>query len=155
MEQLNVKKEYQSIASKYKLPDYKDVNEDFELDKIEVIGECFARVVRKAMMDKVVNSLGFLDMLLNPMNAPRLYHPFLKAMNQDDKQIIEDLYKVLGEISLLCLTVELDYDEKKEADMIKKIYQDWNDSKKNFNHLLSRVHNPGVNVNKKEKSYYG
>ncbi|MBI3334738.1 hypothetical protein HYZ97_04585 [Candidatus Pacearchaeota archaeon] len=155
MEPSDVQEAYQLLAGKYKLPDYVSVNQDFELDKIERGSVCFARVIRKTMMDKVVNSLGFFDMLLNPINAPRLYHPFLKVMTSEDKQTIEKLYSIFGELSLICMGIELTYSEKAEAETIRRIYQDWNEAKSLFQKLLERVHSPGAGASKKERSYFG
>ena len=106
-------------------------------------------------MDKVVNSLGFIDMLLNPVQAPRIYQSFIKNISAEDKQLIENLYEIFGRLSLDCMPLELDYSEKNETDMIKKIFNSWKLSKDDFKKLLTRVGNPVQNHTKKEKSYFG
>ena len=150
-----MKKKYEVLAKKYKLASFKDVTEQFELEKIDIDSDCFPRIVRKTMMDKVVNSLSFLDMLLNPVNAPRIYLPFIKSMTQDDKKIIEKLYDVFAELSLACLSLELSYTEKKEADMIKKIYDKWESIRPDFIVLMEKIAKPQNSVSRKEKSYFG
>ena len=72
MELKDLKKEYSDLAEKYKLPSFKELNENFEIEKIDKDTEILLRDVRKVMMEKIVNSLGFLEMFLNPMNAPRM-----------------------------------------------------------------------------------
>jgi len=154
MELDELKKEYAKLEGKYKLPNFKQINEEFEIDKIERESECLIRVVRKAMIEKVVNSLGFLEMLLNPMNAPRIYMSFLKSMSQEDKEIIDKLYSSLAELSLASLALEVEYSEKAEAELVKKIYSTWNSIRGDFKKLIENVRNPKT-LAKKEKSYFG
>lgn len=155
MEVENFKKEYNIYLKKYGLPGFSELNRRFEIDKIEKESECLLRVIRKVMMDKVINSLSFLDMLLNPMNAPRIYLSFIKNMSSDDKKEIDSVYGKLGELALSCLPLELNYDEKKEADMIKSIYSKWSGLDEEFGRILEKMSRPNSATSKKEKSYFG
>lgn len=155
MELNELKDIYSVYEKKYKLPDFYKLNEQFEIEKIDRESYILMRVIRKIMMDKIVNSLSFLDMILNPMNAPRIYLSFIKSMNDKDKEIINRLYEVFGGLSLECLSLELDYSEKKEAEIIKKIYEQWEKSRPEFSDFLKRVYKPLKNDVKKEKSYFG
>lgn len=155
MELNELKKEYAKLEKKYQLPSFSELNEAFEIEKIDKESEVLARVIRKIMMDKVVNSLGFFDMLMNPMQAPRIYHPFIKNMSSDDKSNMEIIYNSFGKLSLDCMSLELDCSEKAEAIMIKRIFDEWNKLKPKFKALIDRISNPGNVNNKKEKSYYG
>ena len=109
MDLQELKKRYLEIEKKHKLPPFSKLNEDFEIDKIDKDTGYIARAIRKAMIDKIVNSLNFIEMLLNQMNAPRLYIPFLRTMNGDDKKLMDDLYARLGGLSLISLELEIDY----------------------------------------------
>lgn len=154
MEYEDLKKKYAELAKKHGLPNFKDVSEQFELEKIDTDSDCFARIVRKTMMDKIVNSLGFLDMLLNPVNAPRIYIPYIKTVGAEDKKQIEKIYDVFGNLSLMCLSLELEYSEKKECEMIKKVYAEWENIRPDFIALMNKIAKPQASV-KKEKSYFG
>lgn len=150
-----LRKEYSKYEKTFKLPPFREINEIFEIEKIEHDSECILRVVRKVMMDKIVNSLGFLDMLMNPMQAPKLYHAFIKSMGQEDKQLIEKLYDSFGRLSFACMPLELEYSEKNEASMIKSIFSTWNGARDDFRALLIKVGSPQQTATRKEKSYYG
>ncbi len=147
--------EYMELGSKYALPSFKELNENFEIDKIDRESETLLRIIRKTMMDKIVNSLGFLDLLLNSMNAPRFYHGFLRSMTQEDKALIDKLYGDLGQLSTELLPLEIEYSEKAEADSINKIYSVWKNSRASFLDLVKKVGRPVVEISKKEKSYFG
>lgn len=155
MELSVLKKEYSVFQKKYALPEFSKLNQHFEIEKLDKESEILMRAIRKTMMDKIVSSLGFFDMLLNPVNIPRLYLPFIKVMNGEDKKLVDGLYDSFAELSLACMELELDYNEQKEAEMIKKIYDTWEKSRRDFMKLAERVHKPGNDSVKKEKSYFG
>jgi hypothetical protein len=155
MELKDFKSMYNGYEKKYNLPSFDKLNEQFEIEKIERESEIMMRVIRKIMMDKIVNSLAFLDMIVNPVNAPRIYLSFIKSISDKDKEIIDKLYDSFGSLSLSCLALELDYSEKKEAEMVKSIYDNWEKARPEFSDLLKRVHKPVKNDVKKEKSYFG
>ena len=149
-----LKKKYNEHEKKFNIPSFEKLNEDFEIDKIDKESECFLRVVRKVMMEKIVNSLNFLDMLSNPVNAPRIYYSFLKGMGSEDKKAIDEIYIKLGQLSIESLALEIEYDEKKEAEMIKRSFNDWNSAKPKFKKLMEHIKKPNGEI-KKERSYYG
>lgn len=149
------KEKYDSLAGKYKLPDFSKLNGDFEVDKIDKESEYFLRVVRKVMMEKVVNSLNFLDMLVNPVNAPRIYHAYIKGMSVEDRKVIDEIYSALGKLSLESLAMEIGYDEKKEAELISEVFKVWGEMKPKFEKVMGNMKKPNANEFKRERGYFG
>ena len=154
MDLKDLKKLYGELAGKYKLPSFSELNEDFEIEKIKRGEETLLRTVRKTMMEKIVNSMNFLEFLLNPVNAPRLYLPYIKSMTSDDRKDIDELYGKLAEVMLAALGLEIEYSEKGEAEMIKRASNVWNESKPGFNKIIAKLQKP-VTFEKKERSYFG
>lgn len=147
--------EYGKIAKKYKLPSYQKLNEDFEIGKIENNAGTIVRTVRKVMMEKIVNSLGFLEMLLNPVNVPRVYFAYLKSITAEDKKNMEKIYEELSMLSLLALEREVKYSEKGEAELVVKISKSWDSIKNSFEQIARDIRKPNhVAAAKKEKSYF-
>ena len=155
MDLKELKESYSKLESKYKLPSFKELNDNFEIDKIDRESDTLLRVIRKVMMEKIVNSLGFLEMLLNPMQIPRMYMPYIKVMNTDDKKIIEKIYGDFSELSMSSLESEIDYQEKVEAELIKKIFKRWQESKEGFRKIFLKIRNPGNGNSSRERSYFG
>jgi len=149
-----LKKNYAVFEKKYKLPSFAELNENFEIEKIRKGRETLARTIRKTMMDKIVNSMGFVESLLNPMNAPRIHLLYLKSMSAEDKKELDKIYDVLSELVLGSLKLEIDYSEKEEAEMIKRIFKDWNSVKPGFRKIISNMQKP-VSAAPREKSYFG
>ncbi len=146
---------YNELAKKYKLPNFKDLNENFEIDKIDKETDYLLRSVRKVIMEKIVNSLSFLETISNPVNAPRMYMQYAKVMSAEDKKDIDFIYSSLGEISLHSLDLEIDYSEKKEAEVIKRIFSAWSSIKPKFRSILTSMKKPNESIIRKEKSYFG
>ena len=150
----DLKKSYGVFEKKHKLPSFSELNENFEIEKIRRGQETLVRTFRKTMMDKIVNSMGFVESLLSPMNAPRMHMLYLKSISVEDKKELDRIYTVLSEIVLGSLKLEIDYSEKEEAEMIKRIFKDWNSVKPGFRKILSNMQKP-VSAAPREKSYFG
>lgn len=150
-------KEYKVLEKKYGLPSFQKVNEDFEIDKIDRETKCLLRLIRKVIMEKIVNSIQFLEMLINPVNTPRIYLSYIHSMTSEDRKEIERIYTALGKLSIVSLDVEIYYIEKKEAELIKQAYESWQLLKPGFRMILKHMIKPEGNNNsiKKEKSYFG
>ena len=149
-----LKKNYSILEKKYKLPSFSKLNEDFGIETLRKGEELLLRNIRKTMLEKIINSLGFAEMLLNPVNAPRMYFVYLKSVSSDDKKDIEKIYSVLSDILLASSKLEIEYSEKGEAEMIARIVKDWNSIKPLFIRVIEHMQNPVSSV-PKEKSYFG
>ena len=147
--------QYNSLAKQYSLPFFNSLNNDFEIEKISQESITLLRAVRKVMIEKVFNILSFLEMLLNPVNAPRTYLSYIKSMTNEDRKEVEKIYSAFGALTLRALPLEIDYSEKREAEMIKDIQKIWSDAKKDVSKLLEQIAMPVTSLAKKERSYYG
>ncbi len=156
MELAEFKKKYGVFAKKHKMPSFKELNEDFEIDKIDKESDCFLRVIRKVMMEKIVNSLNFLELLVNPVNAPGIYHPYIKSMGLEDRKLIEEIHKVLGELSLWSLNLEIEYNEKKEAELISEAFKRWGEVRPKFRVIMQNMRKPnGLGEVRRDRGYFG
>ena len=155
MELKEFKKEYHKLEVKYKLPRFEELNESFEIEKLENDTEILLRVVRKNMTEKIMSYLSFVEMLLNPVNLPQMYVPFLKGLNAGGKERLNKLYGAYAELVVDSLENEIDYNEKREAELICKINKIWKDSVGDFKKILEEVRNPADTSMRKEKSYFG
>jgi len=149
-----LKKNYSILEKKYKLPSFKELNEDFGIEVLRKGEELLLKSIRRTMLEKIVNSLGFVEMLLNPVNAQRMYLVYIKSMSVEDKKDIEKIYSVLSDILVDALKLEVEYSEKGESEMIIKTFRDWNSVKPLFMRIVKHMQNP-VPSAPKEKSYFG
>lgn len=150
----DLKAEYAKLAKKYNLPGFQELNENFEIETIRKETDLLPRAVRKVMMNKTGNALNFIELLLNPANAPRFYLAFIKAMGAEGKNYAEKVYGELADLIGEALPLEIDYSEKNEAEMIKKVHEKWAKIKPDFRKVIEHMTSKQVS-NAKERSYFG
>jgi len=152
----DLKKEYEKIAKKYSLPKFSEMNKRFEIEKLAGREtEMLVREIRRIMMEKASNYFKFSEVFINPGTAPMFFLAAIKKMDGIDKKPLEELYIELGKLEVEAISLENIYDEKKEADFIKKTYKKWEDISKRFGSLMERVMKSAEKQSeKKERSYF-
>lgn len=157
MELKDFKVEFKKIAKKHKIPSFDELNECFEIDRIERDTDFLLREVRKTMMEKVVSYIRFLEMMLNPAQAPPMFLMFIKTLKEEDVKNLQKVYEKFIEVELLALRLEVDYSEDGEAKSIQKIFDMWNLQKKDLGKILDVMERnwKSVGTEKKERGYFG
>ena len=107
-------------------------------------------------MDKIIGYIRFLEMLINPSQAPPSFMLFTKNITSAEKTSLESVYKNFIELELASLKIEIDYSEKEEAELIKNVFDRWTSSKENLKRVVSFMErNWRWTPTKKQKSYLG
>lgn len=128
-----LKRDYTKLQTKYKLPSFQQLNEEFDVERAaEHETDCLLREMRQAIMDKIIAYLRFIEMLINPSNAPIFFFALVKGLTAADKRILEKIYNKLGAFEIDVIELDCCYDEKNEAEFIKKISREWQDIKEDM-----------------------
>lgn len=136
----NLKKEYSSLRKQYNLPEFKDLNQVFHVEKAaDSITDIPLREVRRYVADKIVNYMRFVENLLNPVNVPMFIYSIVKMIDSKDKETLSQIYKDLVKLQLKLVKLDLEFDEKKEADFIKESYKLWSKVSKDFFKIIDKV----------------
>lgn len=117
-----LKKEYDVLRVKYNLPGFSEINELFDIEEIDVDTEFLLRKIRRLVSEKVLGYLKFVEIILNPSNAPLFFFKLIKKLDNKDKEILGKMYEELGKVEVDIIGLDLDYSEKNEADFVKKLY---------------------------------
>lgn len=152
-----LKEEYSKLAAKYKLPKYQILNEEFDVEKVqELETDTLLREVRKVIMDKVIAYLRFIELLINPSNAPMFFFAMLKGLDSSDKKILDEIYTKLGRLEIEVIEIDNDYSEKGEAAFILHVFKEWQDIKESMKKVSKSLRTSwDKKTEKKEKSYLG
>jgi hypothetical protein len=153
-----IKKEYDILKNKYKLPEYSDLNRLFDLEGLETsTKEFLLRKIRRIISETTGNYLRFLETLLNPTNAPAFFFKLLRKMDPKDKENLGDIYERIGKMEIKIIQLDLDYNEAKEAEFIKLSYEVFDkEIKKQLLEIIERFAKEGNSVSKEyTKSYFG
>ena len=152
-----LKENYSKLQKKYNLPEFSKLNEDFQIEKVsEFKTDLLMREVRKYITEKFSNYLRFVEILLHPANAPMFVFPLIKNLSTEDKQKLTEVYKKLAKYEVKMVELDLQYDEKKEAEFIITSSKEWQSIKKD---ILDVFKNIDKNWDKKTenngKGYFG
>lgn len=153
-----LKKDYSILKSKYGLPEYSNLIEDFNgIERAsDVETDYLIREIRRYMADKLFNFHRFVEALLNPSNVPMHIFSMIKALGADEKKKLSDIYKDIAKIEIQVMELDLDFSEKKEADFIKNSFNTWQKIKKDFSKILDAVKKNWDSKSEEErKDYFG
>ncbi len=152
-----LKKEYEKYKIKYNLPNFEKINEDFEIEKLQgKETDLFLREVRRSIIDKIVAYLRFIETFINPVNAPLLFLTLIKSLEASERKSLHELYLRLGKFEIESVVLDNVYDEKKESEFIKKIFKEWQETKKEFDKVVqSMMKNMEAKGEMREKGYLG
>ena len=152
-----IRSQYKKIQSKYDLPDFEVLNENFEIECLfQEETELLVKKIRKQIMEKVSSGLRALEMFLNPQNAPMFIFSVIKSFSSSDKKVIEELYAQFAEFEIEAFGLENIYNEEGEAALVKKICKEWPGISKEFDIIYKSMKINYKKASKKnEKSYLG
>lgn len=152
-----LKKDYEKIQKKHNLPSFKELNEDFHIEKIaESETDILIREVRRFIGDKIASYLRFVETLFNPANAPVFMLSVLKSLGAEERKKLEEIYKKLSENELKFLEVDISFSEEKEADFIKNSFKMWQTEKKELLEIVEKAKKNWDNkIEPNNKGYFG
>ncbi len=120
------KETYEELRKVHNLPDFRYLNENFELESLS--GEetdLLIRKIRKQIVERIYYNTRALETFLNPQNAPMFIFNIIKGFSEAEQEHIRDLYNKLAEFEIEAFGLEIEYNEKKEVEFIKKIHSFW------------------------------
>jgi len=152
-----LKKEYENLAKKHDLPDFREMAEDFEIEKVlEKEAVFLIRDIRRTMAERVSGYLHLFENLINPSSPHVLIFSILKNMKEEERKKMRKIYQQLAKIQLDALKLDTIYDENNEADYILKTFGEWQQLKKEIHSLLGNLSEElKENFGSKENSYFG
>ena len=135
-----LKIDYLALHKKYGLPGFKEMNEDFSIEKIaENETDILIREVRRMVGDRLTNYMRFIENLLNPVNAPMFVFTIIKLIGPEEKDKLSDIYKKLIQNEIKFVERDLEFDEAQEARFIKESYKLWQGMKKPLVTIFEKV----------------
>lgn len=152
-----LKQDYEKFRIKYDLPQFHELNKIFDIEETCIETDFLLRRIRRIIGDRITAYSRFADVILNPSNAPIFFLRLIKKLEVKDREILNEVYETLGKLEFEVLNLDLDYDEKKEADFIKKTFELFgNDIRQKLLEIIKKLSNED-NGDKKEssRSYFG
>lgn len=151
-----IKKEYEKLAKKYKLPDFKEINADFEISAIE-----HPEFLLKSTLGKIGETLefytGLLSEVLQPDASSLSSMHETRFFNENEKGNMYGLFKSMMGHYREIISLMLKNDEKEQASFLVKFFPEWQDIKKQ---LISNIGKMGDSweseiTREEELGYFG
>ena len=133
-----IEKEYNKLPKKYRLPKFKELNNEFEIGDLENTSFLLRNVLRK-----IAEKLEFYANLINDVMQPDTSS--LSSMHEtrfftdEEKNDMYSLFKKLMKTYRSIIELVLDNDEKKQAEFLNKFFKDWMSIKKEILSYLGKM----------------
>lgn len=153
--QLQIK--YEVLKKKYSLPSFKELNEEFDISKVDPSTETILRDIRKGIISKFFSILSFIELLINPSNGSMFYMYLVRGLDTNDKEKLKKLFDKLGYVEIKSFKLDIEYSEKGEAEFIKNSLKVWNNEiQQDLSDIIKKLDiNWSKISSKKERSYFG
>ncbi len=119
---------YEQLRETYKgLPGFKEL---VKLFKVELAGDNHVFYeIRHEIMERVNNHINAISSLLLPENAlSELYES--NSLTEEDKTFLLEFFRKLKYFQRKSLALDLEFNEKAEAEFIREFYNFWQDNLK-------------------------
>jgi hypothetical protein len=135
-----LKKDYLEIQKKYNLPSFQEMNQDFQIEKIaEYETDILVREVRKFVAEKISNYMKFIEMIINPVNAPMSIFSLIKSLGPTDKKKLSEIYEKLVKNEIEIVELDLNFSEEKEVHYVKDSNKLWQEIKKDLSEIIETM----------------
>ncbi len=133
----DIKKEYEGLKKKHKLPDFAELDKYFEISTVENAKLSHVSI-RKKIAEKIQFFCEVLEGLLHPnSDLTSMYED--RFFSEKEKEGMFDLYKKLMSISRRALELSIEADEKEDAEFIKSISREWKEIKVEFYRIANKL----------------
>jgi hypothetical protein len=118
----DLRNKYNDFKERYNLPEFSDLNRLFDVEEIDSDTEFLLRRIRRVISEKIAGYLRFVEIVLNPSNAPMFFFKLIKKLEEEDKVVLTEIYETLGKFEFELIALDISYSEEKEVEFIKKIF---------------------------------
>lgn len=151
----NFEEEYQKLKNKYLLPNFNELCEDFDIEKISDKDSKFLlREIRRTINEKITAYLHLFETLINPTSPPIFIFSILRGTSDQEKETMKDIYKTLSKMQLTVMKLDVKYDEEQESHFIKETHQIWQNQKPKILDLIKTFETNFENDTISKKSSY-
>ena len=155
--EFDLEKEYDILKQKHNLPEFKELAEDFDIEKIQDKETSFLiREIRRAINEKISAYIHLFENLINPNAPPMFVFSILRNISTSDKDTIKEIYKTLSKTQIETMKLDTIYNEQEEAKFINETFNKWQELKPTIHKLIENFEASfKTDNNSKKRSYFG
>ena len=131
MPQNEIERKYSELRKKYKLPEFKDMDFEFEVSDLEETNFMLRAIIRR-IAEKLDFYCTMIEEILQPDTSNLYAMHETRYLEEDEKKQMYDLYKKMMGTNRLTIELSLDYDEKTSAEFVNSFITEWKSIKKDL-----------------------
>ncbi len=119
----SLKKKYELLRKKHRLPSFDELDSEFEIGKIDD-GTFLLRELRRKVADKIGEAGAIVEEVLQPdANLAGLYES--RVFDEAEKKALFEIFKKLMTYNRMAMELSIKNSEKEDAEFIKSIHTEW------------------------------
>jgi hypothetical protein len=135
-----LKENYKEIQNLYNFPDFEEINKDFFIERIAQFNtEILIREISRYVLEKLVSYMRLIELIFQPTNAPMYIFSIIKCLDANGKEELLRIYDDFVKIELDYFEIDTNYDEKEDAEFLKRTFKIWNKNKKKLSKIFSFI----------------
>jgi len=138
MPKKEIEQQYSELKKKHKLPEFKEIDNEFEISDLEDTNFLFRAIVRR-IAEKVDFYSTMLEEVLQPDTSNLYAMHETRYFDDDEKKQMYGLYTKLMSSSRQSIEVSLIHNEKEEADFISSVFSEWKSLKQELLKFVKKM----------------
>ena len=124
MENNEIEKQYNELRKKHKLPEFKDMDFEFEISDLEETN-FLARAIIRRIAEKLDFYTTMLEEILQPDTSNLYAMHEMRNFDENEKKQMYELYARLMSFNRQSIQVSLERNEKGEIEFINNAFNEW------------------------------
>lgn len=124
-----IESEYSKLSKKYKLPNFNEANQEFEITSLENERFLLSNILKK-ISDKLEIYTEAISNLIHPDASSLTSMYEIRFFSDDEKDDMYKMFKKLMKFNREIAELLLNADEKKEAEFLSSFLNEWPNIKK-------------------------
>ena len=138
---MEIKTEYSKLKLKYNLPNYEELDDEYELLYFQNILEIKypLRFVRRRIGDRFAWAANFFQGLLQPNPSSLVSMQESRFFSDEDRKKVTGLLKEFMQVERTNLTLDIDNNDELAVKWIKDAHKKWLESKKDLTNFAEKM----------------
>ena len=133
-----IEKQYNELRKKHKLPEFKEIDFEFEISDLEETNFLLRAIIRK-----IAEKLDFYSTMLEEVLQPDTSNLYAmhetRYLDENEKKQMYELYTKLMNFNRHSIEVSLEHDEKEKVDFVNNIFNEWKNLKQELLKFVKKM----------------
>lgn len=151
-----LKTKYAEFEKRLDLPEFKNLNNEFGIEKTDYDTDLFLKEIIKSIADKFQNYMRFIEGIINPSNTSIFVFNLVKLIDNGKRIKLSKVYEKISEFEVKLIKLDLESNEETEAQFINESYKIWIEIKKDIIEIIDFVNeNWNAKTEQNKRDYFG